>query len=158
MKCGSHPTPVSIQQTVSSGKRSKTPVNSIDVMLPAAIENTWLIPPIAFVTLTSHSQTDYSHALRHDAPHVSFLQEANKALRVISVATRRRELEAMARNAAASAATASSSLKSGAAANLGRIGPRVLGRKPTRWAISMVESSASGRSENSAFISARVLK
>jgi acyl-CoA synthetase (NDP forming) len=54
--------------------------------------------PIAFVTLTTHSQTDYSRALRHDAPHVSFLQEANKALRVISVATRRRELEAMARN------------------------------------------------------------
>ena len=30
MKCGSQPTPVSIQHTWSSGKRSNTPVNSID--------------------------------------------------------------------------------------------------------------------------------
>ena len=60
--------------------------------------------PIAFVTLTSHSQTDYSRALRHGAPHVSFLQEANKALRVISVATRRRQLEAMARTAESASA------------------------------------------------------
>ena len=53
MKCGSHPTPVSIQHTWSSGKRSKTPVNSIDVMFPAAIEKTWLIPPIALARVAS---------------------------------------------------------------------------------------------------------
>ena len=53
MKCGSQPTPVSIQQTCSSGNRSKTPVNSIAVMLPAAIEKTWLIPPIAFARVAS---------------------------------------------------------------------------------------------------------
>ena len=37
--------------------------------------------PIAFVTPISHGQTDYSRALRANAGHVSFLQEAYKALR-----------------------------------------------------------------------------
>jgi acetyltransferase len=54
--------------------------------------------PIAFVTPTSHSQTDYSRALRAKAPHVSFLQEANKALRAIASVTRREELERIARS------------------------------------------------------------
>ena len=49
--------------------------------------------PIAFVTLASHSQTDYSRNLRARAPHVSFLQEANKALRVIEKVARRSERE-----------------------------------------------------------------
>ena len=53
MKCGSQPTPVSIQQTCSSGNRSNTPVKSIDVMLPAAIENTWLMPPMALARVAS---------------------------------------------------------------------------------------------------------
>ena len=35
--------------------------------------------PIAFCCPTSHSQTDFSRAIRAAAPHVSFLQEANKA-------------------------------------------------------------------------------
>lgn len=39
--------------------------------------------PISFVTLTSHGQSDYSRELRAHAPHVPFLQEANKALRAI---------------------------------------------------------------------------
>ncbi len=47
--------------------------------------------PIAFVTLASHSQTNYSRELRKRAPHVSFLQEANKALRVIERVARRSE-------------------------------------------------------------------
>ena len=51
--------------------------------------------PIAFVTLASHSQTDYSRNLRARAPHVSFLQEANKALRVIEKVARRSEREAL---------------------------------------------------------------
>ncbi len=55
--------------------------------------------PIAFVTPTSHSQTAYSRALRAKAPHVSFLQEANKALRAISNAVRREELARLARTA-----------------------------------------------------------
>jgi acyl-CoA synthetase (NDP forming) len=48
--------------------------------------------PIAFVTPVSHGQTDYSRALRARAPHVSFLQEANKALRAIASVARADEL------------------------------------------------------------------
>jgi acyl-CoA synthetase (NDP forming) len=55
--------------------------------------------PISFVTLTSHGQTEHSRALRHSVPHVSFLQEANKALRAIATATRRGEAEALAKGA-----------------------------------------------------------
>jgi acetate---CoA ligase (ADP-forming) len=53
--------------------------------------------PIAFVTPTSHGQTDHSRALRAKAPHVSFLQEATKALRAIESAARRDEFERLAR-------------------------------------------------------------
>jgi acetyltransferase len=56
--------------------------------------------PIAFVTPVSHGQTDYSRALRERAPHVSFLQEANKALRAIAAVTRAQEGEALAAGAA----------------------------------------------------------
>ncbi len=52
-RCGIQPTPVSIQQTWSSGNRSNTPVNSIDEMLPVAIENTWLMPPMALARVAS---------------------------------------------------------------------------------------------------------
>jgi acetyltransferase len=52
--------------------------------------------PIAFVTPVSHGQTDYSRALRARAPHVSFLQEANKALRAIAAVARARECERLA--------------------------------------------------------------
>ncbi len=52
--------------------------------------------PIAYVTLASHGQSDHSRALRHRAPLVSFLQEANKALRAIAAAARRGEAEAIA--------------------------------------------------------------
>jgi len=52
--------------------------------------------PIAFITPVSYSQTDYSRALRAKAPHVSFLQEANKALRAIDGVVRGRELERLA--------------------------------------------------------------
>jgi acetyltransferase len=51
--------------------------------------------PLAFVTPTSISQTDYSRALRAKAPHVSFLQEANKALRAIASVVRRDRMEAL---------------------------------------------------------------
>jgi acetate---CoA ligase (ADP-forming) len=53
--------------------------------------------PLAFVTPTSISQTDYSRALRAKAPHVSFLQEANKALRAIASVVRRDRMEALRR-------------------------------------------------------------
>ena len=55
--------------------------------------------PIAFCAPTSHGHTDFSRALRADAPHVSFLQEANKALRAIAAVARREELERLARSA-----------------------------------------------------------
>jgi acetyltransferase len=47
--------------------------------------------PVAFVTLASHGQTEYSRTLRAHTPHVSLLQEANKALRAIERVTRRGE-------------------------------------------------------------------
>ncbi len=53
--------------------------------------------PLVFVTPTSHSQNDYSRALRAKAPHVSFLQEANKALRAIASVVRRDKAEALRR-------------------------------------------------------------
>ncbi len=56
--------------------------------------------PVTFVTLTSHGQTNHSRAIRHAAPQVSFLQEANKALRAIASAARRNEAEAIAAHAA----------------------------------------------------------
>jgi acetyltransferase len=56
--------------------------------------------PVAFVTLASHSQTDYSRALRATTPHVALLQEANKALRAIERVVRRAELERLAQSAA----------------------------------------------------------
>ncbi len=55
--------------------------------------------PIAFITLTSHSQTDYSRNIRYKAPNLSFLQEANKALRVIENVVRRHELDTLSRAA-----------------------------------------------------------
>jgi acetate---CoA ligase (ADP-forming) len=57
--------------------------------------------PIAFVTPVSHGQTDFSRALRARAPHVSFLQEANKALRAIATVARARECEQLAGTAEA---------------------------------------------------------
>ena len=46
--------------------------------------------PIAFCAPASHGHTDFSRALRASAPHVSFLEEANKALRAIAAVARRR--------------------------------------------------------------------
>jgi acyl-CoA synthetase (NDP forming) len=52
--------------------------------------------PIAFVTPISHGQTEHSRAIRAKAPHVSFLQEAYKALRTIASVARREERERLA--------------------------------------------------------------
>jgi acetate---CoA ligase (ADP-forming) len=49
--------------------------------------------PIAAITLASHGLTEYGRDLRAKSPHLSFLQEANKALRAIESAVRRDELE-----------------------------------------------------------------
>ena len=55
--------------------------------------------PVSFVTLASHGQSDYSRELRAQHSSVSFLQEANKALRAIAAAARRSECEAIAAQA-----------------------------------------------------------
>jgi len=52
--------------------------------------------PIAFCAPASHGHTDFSRALRASAPHISFLQEANKALRAIAAVARRDEMERLA--------------------------------------------------------------
>jgi acetyltransferase len=59
--------------------------------------------PIAFITPISHGQTDYSRELRAAAPHVSFLQEAYKALRAIASVARRDERERLALDAISTA-------------------------------------------------------
>jgi acyl-CoA synthetase (NDP forming) len=52
--------------------------------------------PIAIITPVSHSQSDYSRALRAQVPHVSFLLEVNKSLRAIANIAKRDELERLA--------------------------------------------------------------
>jgi acetyltransferase len=61
--------------------------------------------PIAIITPVSHSQSEYSRALRAKVPHVSFLLEANKALRAIAGVVRRDELERLASAPATAAAS-----------------------------------------------------
>ena len=56
--------------------------------------------PISFITPITHSQTDYSRNLRNGARHVSFLQEANRALRAVAATARAGELAALAADAA----------------------------------------------------------
>ncbi|HUZ74602.1 MAG TPA: acetate--CoA ligase family protein [Stellaceae bacterium] len=60
--------------------------------------------PIAFVSVLSHSQSDYSRGLRAALPHLSFLNESDKALRIIDRAVRRDELRWNAPEPAASGA------------------------------------------------------
>jgi acetyltransferase len=72
--------------------------------------------PIAVITPVSYSQSDYSRALRAKAPHVSFLQEANKALRAIAGVVRCGELERLAQGSAPAAANPSPPAAAGAAA------------------------------------------
>jgi acetyltransferase len=61
--------------------------------------------PIAIITPVSHSQSDYSRALRAQVPHVSFLLEVNKSLRAIASVARRDELERLAHSLAKTAST-----------------------------------------------------
>ncbi|MDB5776154.1 MAG: putative acetyl-CoA synthetase [Herbaspirillum sp.] len=49
--------------------------------------------PIAFVSFATHSQSDYSRMLKAQLPSLSFLNEADKSLRVIAKAIRCRELQ-----------------------------------------------------------------
>lgn len=56
--------------------------------------------PISFITPVTHSQTDYSRNIRANARNVSFLQEANRALRAVAATARAKELAALAATAA----------------------------------------------------------
>jgi acyl-CoA synthetase (NDP forming) len=61
--------------------------------------------PIAIITPVSHSQSDYSRALRAKVPNVSFLLEVNKGLRAIASIVRRDELERLGGTPARTAAS-----------------------------------------------------
>lgn len=61
--------------------------------------------PIAAIALASHGVSEYGRELRAKSPHLSFLQEANKALRAIESAVRRDELERLGAVPPAAAAT-----------------------------------------------------
>lgn len=56
--------------------------------------------PIAFVSFATHSRSDYSRALKAQLPHLSFLNEPEKSLRVIAKAIRSRELQCLSQSAA----------------------------------------------------------
>jgi acetyltransferase len=60
--------------------------------------------PIAFVSFATHSQTDYSRALKAGLPHLSFLNEPDKLLRIIAKAVRCSELQTLAHSAGPAAA------------------------------------------------------
>ena len=77
--------------------------------------------PIAIITPVSHSQSDYSRALRAQVPHVSFLLEVNKSLRAIASVARRDELERLAGASAEAAATPGRDRRRGARADAGEI-------------------------------------
>jgi acyl-CoA synthetase (NDP forming) len=55
--------------------------------------------PIAFVSFATHSQTDYSRALKAGLPHLSFLNEPDKLLRIIAKVVRCSELQKLAYSA-----------------------------------------------------------
>jgi acetate---CoA ligase (ADP-forming) len=77
--------------------------------------------PIAAVAPVSHSQTDYSRALRANTPHLSYLQEANKALRAIERAARAGELERLAAESAPARTAAKNLAEVQAAAKVRRL-------------------------------------
>ncbi len=72
-------------------ERAERHIAMVEAMVAAGARK-----PIAAVVPISHSQSDYSRALRAKWPHVSFLQEADKALRAIESAVRCNELERLA--------------------------------------------------------------
>jgi acetyltransferase len=82
--------------------------------------------PIAFITPVSHSQSDYSRALRAKSAHVSFLLEVNKALRAIAGVARRDELESLAAPATMTAATPAQSAAAARVRTLAKSGATTL--------------------------------
>jgi acetate---CoA ligase (ADP-forming) len=90
-------------------------------MVEAMVVAGFLPKPIAAVAPVSHSQTDYSRALRAKTPHLSFLQEANKALRAIERAARAAELERLAAASAPARAAPKNLAEIDAAAKVRRL-------------------------------------
>lgn len=73
----------------AGGDRTESYLRGVEANVAAGAQK-----PIAFVSVLSHGHSDYSRALRAELPHLSFLNEAGKALRVIDLAIRRAELAA----------------------------------------------------------------
>ncbi len=65
-------------------------------MIEAMVADGTLKKPVAAVVPVSHGQSDYSRALRAKWPHISFLQEADKAFRAIASVARSAERERLA--------------------------------------------------------------
>ena len=82
--------------------------------------------PIAIITPVSHSQSDYSRALRAQVPHVSFLLEVNKSLRAIASVARRDELERLAAAADKVASTPAEAAAAGRVRMLAKNGAAAL--------------------------------
>jgi acetate---CoA ligase (ADP-forming) len=97
-------------------ERAEHHIAMVEAMVVAGLPK-----PIAAVAPVSHSQTDYSRRLRAKTPHVSFLQEANKALRVIERAARAAELERLAAAAAPARAAPKNLAEIDAAAKVRRL-------------------------------------
>jgi acetate---CoA ligase (ADP-forming) len=97
-------------------ERAEHHIAMVEAMVVAGLPK-----PIAAVAPVSHSQTDYSRALRAKTPHLSFLQEANKALRVIERAARATELERLAAASAPARAAPKNLAEIGAAAKVRRL-------------------------------------
>jgi acetate---CoA ligase (ADP-forming) len=97
-------------------ERAEHHIAMVEAMVVAGLPK-----PIAAVAPVSHSQTDYSRALRAKTPHVSFLQEANKALRAIERAARAAELERLAAESAPARAAPKNLAEVEAAAKVRRL-------------------------------------
>jgi acetyltransferase len=69
------------------GDRTESYLRGVEAYIASAARK-----PIAFVSVLSHGHSDYSRALRSELPHLSFLNESGKAMRVIDLAIRRNEL------------------------------------------------------------------
>jgi acyl-CoA synthetase (NDP forming) len=92
--------------------------------------------PIAIITPVSHSQSDYSRALRAQVPHVSFLLEVNKSLRAIASVARRDELERLARPAAKAASTPAEAAVAARVRTLAKSGAAALDEVESKQLIS----------------------
>ena len=83
--------------------------------------------PVAMVSMVTHSQNDFSRAIRAELPNLAFLQEANKGLRTLATLSRRQEMLAL---AAAPAAQATPAAAQPEAARAARAAAQAAGGAP----------------------------